>query len=154
MTEHGQNLTLTDIAKLTEVGVSAVSNWRKRHTDFPRSALVSGQELFSADEIAHWLSERKIARNGLHPGEGLGTTYGDRFVRNSEDLLRTFRLSPRTSTQRSLPTGRTSYGKSWTCCAATLSPCLRSTSSWPCCISGQRARSSGTRLRSSALGMP
>lgn len=83
MTEHGQNLTLTDIAKLTEVGVSAVSNWRKRHTDFPRSALVSGQELFSADEIAHWLSERKIARNGLHPGEGLGTTYGDRFVRNS-----------------------------------------------------------------------
>lgn len=83
MTERGKNVTLTDIAKLAEVGVSAVSNWRKRHADFPRPTVVSGQELFAADEVARWLGQRRIARNGLQPDEAPGTTYGDRFIRNS-----------------------------------------------------------------------
>ncbi|MFI6329755.1 N-6 DNA methylase [Micromonospora chersina] len=82
MTDSSQTLTLTDIANLAGVGVSAASNWRKRHTDFPRPTVVSGQELFARDEVARWLSGRKIARNGLRPGEAPGTTYGDRFVRN------------------------------------------------------------------------
>jgi type I restriction enzyme M protein len=82
MTEPGQNLALTDIAKLAEVGVSAASNWRKRHADFPGPTATSGQELFAADEVARWLAQRKIARNGLQPGEVPGTTYGDRFIRN------------------------------------------------------------------------
>lgn len=82
MTERGQNLALTDIAKLAEVGVSAASNWRKRHADFPRPTVVSGQELFAADEVARWLGQRKIARNGRQPDEAPGTTYGDRFIRN------------------------------------------------------------------------
>jgi type I restriction enzyme M protein len=82
MTERRQKLALTDIAKLAEVGLSAASNWRKRHGDFPRPTVVSGQELFAADEVARWLSQRKIARNGLKPHEAPGTTYGDRFIRN------------------------------------------------------------------------
>lgn len=82
MTEPGPNLALTEIANLAEVGVSAASNWRKRHADFPRSTMVSGQELFAADEVARWLSQRKIARNNLQAGEAPGTTYGDRFIRN------------------------------------------------------------------------
>ena len=82
MTERGQNLALTDIAKYAEVGVSAASNWRKRHADFPRPTVVSGQELFAAEEVARWLAQRRIARNSLHPGEKPGTTYGDRFIRN------------------------------------------------------------------------
>ncbi|WP_430500292.1 N-6 DNA methylase [Micromonospora trifolii] len=82
MTEGGRKLTLTDIAKLAEVGVSAASNWHKRHTDFPRPTVVSGQELFASDEVARWLSQRKIARNGLQADEAPGTTYGDRFIRN------------------------------------------------------------------------
>ncbi|MGN9890410.1 N-6 DNA methylase [Micromonospora sp. L31] len=82
MTERGQRLTLTDIAKLAQVGVSAASNWRKRHTGFPRPTVVSGQELFASDEVARWLTQRKIARNGLQSDEVPGTTYGDRFIRN------------------------------------------------------------------------
>ena len=82
MTGRSQKLALTDIAKMAEVGVSAASNWRKRHADFPRPAVVSGQELFAADEVARWLGRRKIARNSLQPGEAPGATYGDRFIRN------------------------------------------------------------------------
>lgn len=82
MTECGQNLALTDIAKLAEVGVSAVSNWRKRHADFPQPIVVSGQDLYVAEEVARWLGQRKIARNGLQSNEMPGTTYGDRFNRN------------------------------------------------------------------------
>lgn len=82
MAIQGEELTLTDIAKLAGVGVSAVSNWRKRHPDFPQPVSESGQELFPAAETARWLSQRKIARNSLHPGEPVGTTYGDRFARN------------------------------------------------------------------------
>lgn len=82
MTQTGPNLTLSDIAKLAEVGVSAASNWRKRHADFPQPIVVSGQELFAADEIERWLGQRKIARNSLQPDELPGTTYGDRFTRN------------------------------------------------------------------------
>lgn len=78
----GEALTITDIAKRADVGVSAVSNWRKRYADFPQSTMASGQELFASDEIAHWLGKRKIARNGLRPDEAPGTTYGDRFIRN------------------------------------------------------------------------
>ncbi|MBP2320515.1 type I restriction enzyme M protein [Kibdelosporangium banguiense] len=82
MTERGQGLPLSGIAELAGVGVSAASNWRKRHTDFPSPVLVAGQELFSATEVARWLDQRKIARNGLRSDEPPGTTYGDRFRRN------------------------------------------------------------------------
>jgi type I restriction enzyme M protein len=75
-------LSLTEVAELAEVGTPAVSNWRKRHPDFPAARLSSGQEIFVAGEIAHWLSERKIARNSLNHGEMPGTTYGDRFLHN------------------------------------------------------------------------
>ncbi|MFE0021477.1 N-6 DNA methylase [Amycolatopsis sp. NPDC059021] len=84
MTEHRQNVTLTDIAELAGVNVSAASNWRKRHADFPRPNTVSGQEFFAADEVADWLSRRRIARNSLRPDESHGTTYGDRFLRGTD----------------------------------------------------------------------
>jgi type I restriction enzyme M protein len=82
MAERGQNLALTDIAKLAGVGISAASNWRKRHANFPRPTMVSGQELFVTDEVARWLGQRKVARDSLRPDEAPGTTYGDRFIRN------------------------------------------------------------------------
>jgi type I restriction enzyme M protein len=43
---------------------------------------VSGEELFSVNEIARWLSHRQIPRNGLKPDESPGITYGDRFGHN------------------------------------------------------------------------
>jgi type I restriction enzyme M protein len=83
LNDPGGYLTLTDIARLTEVGISAVSNWRKRHRDFPRPRVTGTQELFPAAELATWLEQRKIAKNGLKEGEPPGTTYLHRFLRNS-----------------------------------------------------------------------
>lgn len=76
-------VTMADIARLAEVKLPAVSNWRRRHKTFPRSELRNGQELFVAAEVAHWLDGRKIARNDLKDNEFPGTTYGTRFRRNN-----------------------------------------------------------------------
>ncbi|TWF75686.1 type I restriction enzyme M protein [Pseudonocardia hierapolitana] len=39
--------------------------------------------MFAFSEIAEWLGARRIPKNGLRPDEHPGTTYGDRFLRNS-----------------------------------------------------------------------
>lgn len=82
MSEQSRRLTASDIARLAEVSVSAVSNWRKRHADFPQPEAKSGLELFAAGEVARWLEPRKIAASSLRLFEEPGTTYGDRFIRN------------------------------------------------------------------------
>ncbi len=53
-------LNLTDIARLAGVSRTVVSNWRKRHTDFPQPAAepASGP-VFNRDEIAAWLERRR-----------------------------------------------------------------------------------------------
>ncbi|MFD4672060.1 N-6 DNA methylase [Lentzea sp. NPDC058450] len=78
-----RDLPLSEIAKLAGVRVSAASNWRTRHADFPAPKVVAGQELFDSTEMSRWLSQRKIPRNGLRPDEPHGTTYGDRFAKKS-----------------------------------------------------------------------
>lgn len=80
-------VTMADIARLTEVRLSAVSNWRRRHETFPRSERRNGQELFVAAEVAHWLDGRKIAKNDLNASELAGATYGDRFRRNNSQVV-------------------------------------------------------------------
>ncbi|MGH3695622.1 MAG: N-6 DNA methylase [Pseudonocardiaceae bacterium] len=82
MNAFEDSLPMTEVARLAEVGVTAVSNWRKRHIDFPSARRSSGQELFAAGEIAQWLDGRKISKKDLKPGESPSTTYGDRFLRN------------------------------------------------------------------------
>jgi type I restriction enzyme M protein len=74
-------VTLTEVAKLAEVGISAASNWRSRHSDFPRSHVLAGQEKFAAEEIIRWLKARRIPKNRLKGDEPPGTTYGDRLQR-------------------------------------------------------------------------
>ncbi|MGZ0150763.1 N-6 DNA methylase [Kribbella sp. WER1] len=85
MNEVTSWLSLTDIARHTGVRVSAVSNWRKRHGDFPASSIVSGQEMFAAPQVAQWLRTRRIPQNRLEASETPGTTYSDRFLRNIDD---------------------------------------------------------------------
>ncbi|VVJ22870.1 Type I restriction-modification system [Amycolatopsis camponoti] len=82
MTSDGGYLSLTDVANGAEVRLSAVSNWRARHADFPRPHMVSGQEVFDRDEIAEWLQNRKIPQNRLKSDERPGTSYGDRLLLN------------------------------------------------------------------------
>ncbi|MBA2947289.1 N-6 DNA methylase [Streptomyces himalayensis] len=73
----------SDIARLAGVRRPAVTNWQRRHPDFPVSVTRDTQsaepEMFRADEVLEWLSRRSIPANALQPGEPSGTTYGDRF---------------------------------------------------------------------------
>ncbi|CAM5743698.1 hypothetical protein SALBM311S_01441 [Streptomyces alboniger] len=69
-----------DIARLAGVKRPAVTNWERRHADFPAPTDLGAElERFRADEVLAWLSGRAVPANALHPGEPVGTTYGDRF---------------------------------------------------------------------------
>jgi hypothetical protein len=52
-------VTLSQIAELTGYGPSAVSNWRKRHEDFPRpvETAAGGRDLFPLPEVERWLRQ-------------------------------------------------------------------------------------------------
>ncbi|WP_205856410.1 N-6 DNA methylase, partial [Phytoactinopolyspora endophytica] len=76
------HLSLSDLARLAEVSVAAVSNWRSRHSDFPSARQLAGQEVFIVGEVARWLHGRKIPKNRLKASEARGVTYGERFLRN------------------------------------------------------------------------
>ncbi|MFI6462917.1 N-6 DNA methylase [Streptomyces sp. NPDC050528] len=77
-----------DIARLAGVKRPAVTNWERRHADFPAPVTpdagaddASGAEIerFPADDVLTWLSGRTVPANALRPDEPVGTTYGDRF---------------------------------------------------------------------------
>jgi 16S rRNA G966 N2-methylase RsmD len=54
-------VTMTDIAELARVRRPTVSNWRRRHDDFPKPAKDNGSTpLFDAEEIALWLDRRPV----------------------------------------------------------------------------------------------
>ncbi len=52
--ERGRLLTLSDIAEMSGVSLSAVSNWRSRRPDFP-APVEDG--LFDASDVEHWLRQ-------------------------------------------------------------------------------------------------
>lgn len=83
MSGEASYVTLTEVANRTGVRLSAVSNWRTRYADFPTSQVVAGQEVFEPSEVVAWLRKRKIPRNRLASGEPVGTSYGERFLRNA-----------------------------------------------------------------------
>lgn len=52
-------VTAAEIARLANVGRAAVSNWRRRHPDFPEPVLGSGDNpTFSLDEVRSWLRQQ------------------------------------------------------------------------------------------------
>ncbi|MFI8203648.1 N-6 DNA methylase [Streptomyces sp. NPDC085937] len=69
-----------EIARLAGVKRPAVTNWERRHPDFPRPVTADAEiERFLARDVADWLSARAVPANARRPGEPAGTTYGDRF---------------------------------------------------------------------------
>lgn len=83
MSASDSRVSMADIARLAEVKLSAVSNWRRRHHEsFPLSEQRDGQDLFVATKVAEWLDRRKIAKNDLKDSELPGMTYGARFRKN------------------------------------------------------------------------
>ncbi|MFD0903453.1 N-6 DNA methylase [Actinomadura sediminis] len=69
----------SDIARRAGVQRAAVSNWRRRHADFPAPVVRSPGELFKAEQVAIWLGQRAIPAGSRRPDEAEGTTFGDRF---------------------------------------------------------------------------
>ncbi|WP_267716857.1 N-6 DNA methylase [Streptomyces sp. CoH17] len=81
---EGVLVTRADIARSAGVKRPAVTNWERRHTDFPvpveRPAGLPGDaEVFSAADVLAWLDLRTVPANARQPEEPEGTTYGDRF---------------------------------------------------------------------------
>ncbi|MFJ2403869.1 N-6 DNA methylase [Streptomyces xanthochromogenes] len=67
MPEHAAEVTAATIARLAGVGRAAVSNWRRRHADFPKP--VGGTETspsFALHEVEQWLhAQGKLAEVSL-----------------------------------------------------------------------------------------
>lgn len=72
-------VTLAQIAAYAQVRRPSVSNWRRRHADFP-AAVNDGATPpeFDTQEVAKWLDRRSIP----HPRDEEATTYGDLFRTN------------------------------------------------------------------------
>ncbi|WP_373069945.1 N-6 DNA methylase [Gemmatimonas sp.] len=51
-----RRVSVSEIAQLAGVGSSAVSNWRKRHADFPLPLAGNSVDLFELTEVTDWLS--------------------------------------------------------------------------------------------------
>ncbi|GGP88010.1 SAM-dependent methyltransferase [Streptosporangium pseudovulgare] len=82
--EESQDITVNagDIARLASVGRAAVSNWRRRHDDFPRPvAGTTSSPLFSLPEVAAWLR-----RNGKPFEVSLGDLVWQRLRTSADDL--------------------------------------------------------------------
>ncbi|WP_026400500.1 N-6 DNA methylase [Actinomadura rifamycini] len=79
MIEAGTLVSMSDIAQRTGVRRPAVSNWRRRHANFPAPVRHSPGELFDAAQVADWLDSRMIPAGNVRPDEPSGTTFGDRF---------------------------------------------------------------------------
>ncbi|WP_369223550.1 N-6 DNA methylase [Streptomyces sp. R39] len=76
----GELVSRPDIARLAGVKRPAVTNWERRHGDYPAPVNPGADiERFRADEVLAWLSGRAVPANALRPDEPTGTTYGDRF---------------------------------------------------------------------------
>lgn len=79
MTSAPEHVSRSDIARLAGVGRAAVSNWERRHPDFPRPVVIGGDEFFDTQAVITWLDGRTIPRNALGEREAPGLTYGARF---------------------------------------------------------------------------
>src|SRR4051794_32856678 len=57
----GTLISSSEVAALAGVAPSTVSNWRKRHDDFPRPTETTdrGRDLFDLKEIERWLKRHR-----------------------------------------------------------------------------------------------
>lgn len=73
-------MTIGEIADALGLTRAAVTNWRRRHEDFPAPHGSRGDEpVFAPDRLAQWLDTRRVPVNALRDGEKPGQTFGDRF---------------------------------------------------------------------------
>ncbi|GII82893.1 SAM-dependent methyltransferase [Sphaerisporangium siamense] len=79
---HDAMVNAGDIARLADVGRAAVSNWRRRHDDFPQPVGgTAASPLFSLPEVEDWLR-----RNGKSYEMSLGDRVWQRVRASGDDL--------------------------------------------------------------------
>ncbi|MQA12243.1 MAG: N-6 DNA methylase [Pseudonocardiaceae bacterium] len=79
---HDDTVNAGDIARLVDVGRAAVSNWRRRHEDFPQPVGgTASSPLFSLQEIEDWLY-----RNGKSYRVSLADRAWQRLRASGDDL--------------------------------------------------------------------
>ncbi|MGW3786965.1 N-6 DNA methylase [Micromonospora chokoriensis] len=78
-----QLVTMTEIAEFAQVRRPTISNWRRRHPQFPKPARDDGQSaLFEAEAIARWLDQRPLpVAVRANADEEQLMTYGEVFRR-------------------------------------------------------------------------
>ncbi|MET9255845.1 N-6 DNA methylase [Streptomyces sp. NPDC003717] len=81
---EGVFVTRADIARFAGVKRPAVTNWERRHGDFPTpverpAAAPDDVEVFAAADVLAWLDRRTVPANARRPDEAEETSYGDRF---------------------------------------------------------------------------
>ncbi|MDR7302038.1 type I restriction-modification system subunit M/S [Haloactinomyces albus] len=96
MNASEDRVSMAEIGRLAEVKPAAVSNWRRRSTDFPEPASTTGGEQFAVGDVAAWLDGRRIPKNALKAGESAGTTYGERLRRNLDSAGTAVPWQPKT----------------------------------------------------------
>jgi type I restriction enzyme M protein len=70
--------TAADIARLAGVSPAAVSNWQRRHPDFPPAATENGRRTFSVSEVTAWLDDREIVVNDRETHESRASSRSSR----------------------------------------------------------------------------
>ena len=68
------------MARLADVARATVTQWRKRHADFPAPVGLA-HDRFLLGDVIDWLDQRPIPADSRSPDEAVGTTYGDRVRR-------------------------------------------------------------------------
>ena len=74
-------VTRARLAEYAGTSRAAVTNWHKRHDDFPPP--VDGGR-YDLDEVIAWLATRTVPASARLPHEAPGTTYGDRVRTNAD----------------------------------------------------------------------
>lgn len=78
--ERDPLITRSEIASYAGVERPTVSNWARRHQDFPTPMRSGDVEYFRLTSVLRWLGGRRIPRAQLRADEGFGATYRDRVL--------------------------------------------------------------------------
>lgn len=77
----GQLVSRAEVARLAGVRRPAVTNWERRHADFPQAVRTGEKEYFRLVEVVAWLAGRPVPSGAQAQDEAPGVTYGDRVQR-------------------------------------------------------------------------
>ncbi|MEX3102697.1 MULTISPECIES: type I restriction-modification system subunit M/S [unclassified Streptomyces] len=78
--ERDPLITRSEIASYAGVERPTVSNWARRHQDFPAPVRSGDVQYFRLTSVLRWLGDRKVPRAQLQADERFGVTYRSRVL--------------------------------------------------------------------------